>query len=99
MIAEIASVMQEEAVLADELKIIAGEPNGLKDKDREALRKSAGWLDEALASYARVYFRWQETEVQLVAARERLREANAALAKSNVFPTVSAKATIIGWRP
>lgn len=90
MTPEIFQVAQDEPLLADELKIIAGERNGLTARDRESLRKSAALIDETLTIYGRVYFRLQEVEAQLTAAQERLREANMALTKSNVFPTVSA---------
>lgn len=90
MIPEIADAMQDEAFLVDELKIIAGEAMGLTSKDRESLRQSAALLGETVTLYGRVYFRLKEVEGQLIAAQERLREANAALAKSNVFPATSA---------
>jgi len=99
MIADIAQVMQDESLLADELKIIAGERNGLTEKDRVSIRHSALLLDETLKSYGLVFFRLKETEAQLTAAQERLREANLALAKSNIFPTLAATTTISGWRP
>ena len=95
MIAEIVTVMQDEPLLADELRIIAGEAR-LSSKDRESLRKSAVLLNEALESYARVFFRLRETEARLTAIEERLREANRGLQRSNVFPTISAKTTVIG---
>lgn len=91
--------MQDEALLADELKIIAGEANGLTARDRESLRKSAVLLDEVLTVYGRVYFRLQDVEGQLAAAQERLREANRALIKNNVFPELKATGKIIGWHP
>ena len=98
MIAEIVTVMQDEPLLADELRIIAGEAR-LSSKDRESLRKGAALLNEALESYARVFFRLREAEARLTATEERLREANQALQRSNVFPTLSARATIVGAKP
>lgn len=74
MIAEISQVMQDEALLADVLKIIAGEPNGLTKDDRDSLRKSALLLDEVLKSYGTVLTSLYETQARLVAAEERLRE-------------------------
>jgi hypothetical protein len=74
MIADIAATMQDEAFISDALKIIAGERNGLTKDDRDALRKGALVIEEVSKSYGLVYFRLQETEAQLTATRERLRE-------------------------
>jgi hypothetical protein len=90
MISEVQDVMEEESLLVDELKIIAGERNGLTSKDREFIRKGAVLLDETMTVYGRVYFRLVETQAQLSAAQDRLREANALLAKSNVFVPLTA---------
>jgi hypothetical protein len=91
MIPEVSDVMQDEAFISDALKIIAGERNGLTRDDRDALRKGALVIEEVMKSFGQVYFRLQETEGQLIATRERLREANSALATSNVFPSLSAR--------
>lgn len=90
MIPEIAAVAQDQPLLADELKIIAGERNGLTAKDRESIRNGALLIDEIMKSYGIVLSRLNEREAELVAAKERLREVNTALTKSNVFPVISA---------
>jgi hypothetical protein len=74
MAAPLADVMQDEAFISDALKIIAGEQNGLTKDDRAALRKGALVIEEVMKSFGLVYFKLQETEAQLTAARERLRE-------------------------
>lgn len=97
MIDEVARVWQDEALLADELKIIAGEQNGLKQKDRESLRNSALIIEEMMKFYGRAAAQLSTSEAARLAVSERLREANAALAKSNVFPTLSASGHVVGW--
>lgn len=94
MIAEMIAVHQDEALLSDQLRIIAGEAKGLTANDRESLRKSAFVLEEALRMYSSANSSLQDTKARLAAVEDRLREANLALAKSHVFPTISARWSI-----
>ena len=98
MIAELQSILQEESLLSDELRIIAKDTKDLTAKDRESLRKSAEVLEHIFISYATMHTTLQQAGAKLAATEDRLREANAKLIKDGVFPPIQAAATGV-WHP
>ena len=96
---QIRSVITEEALLSDQLRIIAGERNGLRAEDRETLRTSAVLIEDMLARYQSMWDEIIKGQAQLAAVSERLHETDTRLRKMEtqvpqarmMFPTISAQ--------
>jgi hypothetical protein len=97
MIAELQSILQEESLLSDELRIIAKDM-ALNPKDRESLRKSAEVMEQVFRSYSMLHATLRDTAAKLSATEDRLREVNAQLIKDGVFPPIKASGTTV-WHP
>ena len=72
MTPEILAVWADEALLSDQLRIIAGERNALPKKDREALVSAATLIEDMIQRYQAMRDTIVEANGRLIAQSERL---------------------------